>query len=315
MAGVSTVNPLGGTTWTAPIVVEGHEITDAASSFTANHRLVTPRAMEAMGIRLLRGRWFNDQDRLEAPNVAIVSGRMARKYWSSDEALGKRVRVNRPGAPWLEVVGVVSDVNDFTDRDGPRETWYLPYTQHAETPAASDVVLMIRSVNDPRSVEHSVRQRIHTTNPDVAVYDASALDSYYLDTLSHDRLMSVLMALLAGFGLLLGSLGIYGTLSFAVRERGREIGIRMALGATNQDILSLVMKHGLRLTLIAAACGLAFAWGMGRLLSSQLSEVNPGDPFVMACGAGLMLIVALLAMYFPARQASRLDPLSVLRRG
>ena len=89
MAGVSTVNPLGGTTWTAPIVVEGHEITDAASSFTANHRLVTPKAMEAMGIRLLRGRWFTDQDRLEAPNVAIVSGRMARKYWSGEEALEK----------------------------------------------------------------------------------------------------------------------------------------------------------------------------------------------------------------------------------
>jgi putative ABC transport system permease protein len=269
--------------------------------------------MEAMGIRLLRGRWFTEQDSMEAPNVAIVSRGMARKYWAGEEALGKRVRVNRPGTPWLEVVGVVSDVNDFTDRTGPRETWYLPYAQHAEMAAASDVVLMVRSVNDPRAVEHSVRQSIHTINPDVAVYDVSALDSYYLDTLSHDRLMSVLISVLAGFGLLLGSLGIYGTLSFAVRERGREIGVRMALGATNRDILGLVMKHGMRLTLIAAACGLAFAWGVGRLLSSQLSEVTPGDPFVMACGAGLTLIVALLAMYFPARQASRLDPLSAMR--
>jgi putative ABC transport system permease protein len=313
-AGISTVNPLGGTTWTAPIAIESREITDAATSYAVNHRLITPRSFEAMGIHLLQGRSFTEQDDPSAPGVAIVSRRMARKYWANGDALGKRVRVNRPGRPWLVVVGIVSDVNDSTDRAGPRETWYLPYAQNAETPAASDVVLMVRSIADPRGIEHGVEQSVHAVNKGLALYDTSAMDRYYLDTLSHQRLGSILISLLAGFGLLLGSLGIYGTLSFTVGERVREIGIRMALGAGRLEILKLVMKQGLRLSLIAAAMGLGAAWALGRLLSSQLSEVAAGDPLTLFGATALLLVVACFAIYLPARRAAGLDPSLALRR-
>ena len=254
-AGVSTVNPLGGTTWTAPIAIEGRETTSTDTTYMVNHRLITPRSLDAMGIRLLQGRILTDQDSETAPGVAVVSQRMARKYWQDGDALGKHVRVNRPGRPWLTVVGIVSDVRDSTDETGPNETWYLPYAQNAETPAAADVVLMVRTPGDPSDVERGVEQNIHAAVKDLALYDASVMDSYYLETLSQRRLVSMLISIVAGFGLLLGSLGIYGTISFAVGERIHEIGIRMALGANRLEVLRLVMLQGLRLVSIAAVDG------------------------------------------------------------
>ncbi len=313
-AGVSTVNPLGGTTWTSLIAIEGHEIDDPNTSFAVNHRLVSPGALEAMGVRLLRGRFFTTQDNQDTPGVALISQRMARKYWPTGDPLGKQVRVNRPGRPWLTIVGIVSDVSDWTDSAGPRETWYLPYAQNSDSSAASDMVLMVHTAGDPRAVEKAVEQNIHAVNKDLALYDASAMDSYYLDSISQQRLVSVLISLIAGFGLLLGSLGIYGTLSFAVGERVHEIGIRMALGADRKEILQLVMRQGLRLTLLASAMGLGAAWGIGRVLSSLLSEISVHDPFTLVVATFLLLAVASFATFLPARRAAALDPILALRR-
>ena len=312
-AGICTVNPLGGGTWTAPIAVEGYELLDRDASAVVNHRLVTPRLFEAMGIHLLKGRLFTLADGPSAPRVAIVSQRMAQKYWPEQSAIGKRVRSNRPGQPWMVVVGVVSDVNDSTDPFGPRETWYLPYSQHAATPAAADVVLMVRSIADPRGVEKAVEQSVQASNNDLALFDTASLDAYYLDTLSQQRLSSFLIAVLAAFGLLLGALGIYGTLAFSVSERVQEIGIRMALGSGRPQIVALIMRQGLRLSLIAAVFGLAAAWGMGQLLRSQLSEVRPADPGVILGSAALLLLVASIAIYAPAHRAAQLDPMAALR--
>jgi putative ABC transport system permease protein len=313
-AAVSTVNPLGGTTWTSPVAIEAHQISDRSTSYVANHRLITPRLFEAMGIRLIQGRLFTDDDGPSAPGVAIISWRMAQKYWPGNSAIGKRVRANRSDQPWLIVVGVVSDVVDSTDRLGPRETWYLPYAQNARTAAAADIILMVRSVLDPRGIEQTVERSVHSSHKDIALYDSAAMDLYYLDTLSQQRLGSILIAVLAGFGLLLGALGIYGTLSFSVGERVHEIGVRMALGSDRLGILGLIMKQGLRISLVATVLGLGAAWAMGRLLASQLSEVRPNDPITMFGAACLLLIVACVAIYVPARRAAALDPISALRR-
>ena len=313
-AAISTVNPIGGTTWTAPIAIEGYEPSDRNASVVVNHRLITPRLFKAMGIHLLRGRPFTEADGPSAPGVAIVSQRMAQRYWPGNDAIGKRVRSNHPGQPWMFVVGVASDVNDATDPFGPRETWYLPYAQHAATPAAADVVLMVRSFEDPRSVEKAVEQSVHAGNKDLALFDAASLDAYYLDTLAEQRLRSFLIAALAAFGLLLGALGIYGTLTFSVSERVQEIGIRMALGSGRAQILTLILRQGLRLSGIATLIGLAAGWGMGQLLRSQLSEVQPADPAIMIGSAVLLLLVACAAVYVPARRAAQLDPMTALRR-
>src|SRR5262249_40799244 len=148
----------------------------------------------------------------------------------------------------------------------------------------------------------------------LAIFEQSTLDGYYLQTLSRDRLSAVTTAVLAGFGLLLGALGIYGSLSLSVGERVREIGVRVALGAQPRQILALVMLQGALLCGIAVTLGLFAAWGMGRLLASQLSEVSPADPLALAGAAAVLLAVGTLAILVPAYRAARLDPLLALRQ-
>lgn len=312
VAAITTVNPLGGGDWTAPITVEGLEA--AAASNSVNHRLITPRLFDAMGIHVLQGRALNDYDTERSERVAVISRRMAQKYWAGQDALGKRVRVNQPGRPWVRVVGVVNDVEDSGDPGNPRETWYLPYAQNAEQSAALEIYLMVRSVGDVRGIVNPVEQSVYRADKNVAIFDVSAMDGYYLQTLSQQRLSSISIAALAAFGLLLGALGVYGTLSFAVGERVREIGIRIALGAERQDILRLMLKQGLKLCLVAVVLGCAAAWAVGRVLASQLSEISPTDPISILVAAALLMAVACAAIYVPARRAAGTDPILALRQ-
>ncbi len=312
-AAVITVNPLGGTTWTAPIVVEGQEPANPNQSYAVNHRLISPGLFETMGIRLLQGRMFTEADNASAPGVAIVSRAMAQRFWPKTDAIGKRVRVNRAGRPWLQVVGVVSDVEDFTDGAPSSGTWYLPYAQNAASPAAADVVLMVRTAGDPAAIEHAVEGAVHRVNKDLALYEAAPLDRYYSNSLSERRTASVLISSLAAFGLLLGALGVFGTLSLSVGERVREIGIRMVLGARGAEILVLIIGQGLRLVACASALGLGAAWALGRVLSNQLPGVHAANLTVLLWALIALVLAAGLAMYLPARRAARLEPLDALR--
>ncbi len=313
-AGITTSNPLGPGTWWAPVIIPGQEESTAGMSNLVNHRLVTSEFFRAMGIPLRRGRLFTEDDNENSAPVAVVSEKLAKKFWPGADAIGQRIRINRTGQPWITVVGVVADVYDFGEPGSPRETWYLPYAQFANTPAASFVFVMARSLGDPRSIERATEQAIWHVDHDLALFDNSTMDRDYLASLSQDRLSAIMISVLAGFGLLLGALGIYGTLSFAVGERVREIGIRMALGADRAEILRLMLKQGLRLSLVAAALGLAAAWAVGRVLASQLSEVSPADPLSIAGAAVLLLVVAAFATYLPARRAAGVDPIIALRQ-
>jgi putative ABC transport system permease protein len=314
-ASVTTANPLGPSTWLAPVVVPGQEGSTATAGMSnlVNHRLVTPEFFRAMGIALRRGRLFTEGDNENSAPVVVVSERLAKKFWPNTDAVGQRIRINRTGEQWITVVGVVGDVYDFGEPDSPRETWYLPYAQFANTPAASFVYLMVRSLGDPRSVTRATEQAVWRVDRDLALFDNSTMDRDYLESLSQDRLSAIMISVLAGFGLLLGALGVYGALSFAVGERVREIGIRMALGARRADVLRLMLKQGLTLWLAAAALGLGAAWAVGRLLASQLSEVSPADVLSIAGATVLLLVVAAFATYLPARRAMRVDPMVALR--
>jgi putative ABC transport system permease protein len=313
-AGITTVNPLGGGDWTAPISVEGLAATHAGASYSVNHRLITPGLLAAMGIQVFEGRALDEHDGEQSERVAIISQRMAQKYWPRQDALGKRVRVNQPGRPWLRVVGIVNDVEDSGDPGNPRETWYLPYAQNADQLAAQEIYLMVRSTGDVRNIINPVQQSVHRVDKNLAIFDVSAMDSYYRQTLSQQRLSSISIAALATFGLLLGALGIYGTITFAVGERVREIGIRIALGAERQDILRLMLKQGMQLCMLAVCLGCALAWAVGRVLASQLSEVSPTDPVSILIAAALLTAVAGAAIYVPARRAAGTDPVLALRQ-
>jgi putative ABC transport system permease protein len=310
-AGVTTVNPLGGGTWGSPVITE--DAHDPAAVFNVNYRLITPQLLETMGIPIVAGRGFNDQDRPDGVPVAVVSAQMARRFWPKEDALGQRLRIARAGTPWVTIVGVAGNVSDAHDPGVPAETWYLPFAQQAASPAAEHVHLMARSTADPLALVTAVEQAIWRVDKTLAPYNVSAMDRYYSASIGRERLGAGFMLGFAAFGLVLSALGVYGVMAFSVAQRKVEIGIRMALGGRPGDILPLVLRRGVLLIALGIGLGVAASAGLNRVLASILTEIGPLDSPVLAGAAGLILIAGVVAALVPALRAAHLDPVVAMK--
>ncbi len=313
IAGATTVNPLGGGDWSAPVTIERLGDGTVRDAYNVNHRLVSPELLQAMRIPLLRGRDFTWEDDEGRPGVAIVSDEMAQRFWPNQEPIGQRLRIARPNTPWLTVVGVVGNVSDARDPGDPPETWYLPYAQQAPTAAAETVHLMVRTAGDPVALVPEIKRAVARVDPTLATYGIVEMDAYFSLSLRRERIGASAMAAFAGFGLLLAGMGIYAIIAFAVLQRTQEIGLRMALGADRRTIVALVLNRGLRLGMMGMGIGAIGAMALNRVLVGLLPEITPLEPSVIGGAAVVLLTCTFTACYIPAWRAARLDPLAALR--
>jgi putative ABC transport system permease protein len=313
-AAVTTVNPLGGGTWGATVISEEAAARDPHAAFNVNDRLITPGLLETMGVTLLRGRAFTEQDRVGTAGVAIVSERMAARFWPNADAIGRRIRMARSPGEWLTVVGVAGNVADSHDPGVPIETWYRPYAQQADSAEAEKIYFMVRARSgDPLAPVPAIERAIWRVDKTLAPYHVSAMDAYYDMSIARERLGAAFMLALATFGLALAALGVYGVMAFSVGQRTAEIGVRIALGGSARDILPLVLRRGVGLVAAGISLGTVAAVVLNRVLASLLTEVGTLDGAVLCGAAALIALAAVAACVAPALAAARLDPVAALK--
>ena len=272
---------------------------------------VGPDYFKTLRVPLLRGRTFNEQDRVGAKLVAIINESTARKFWPDQDPIGKEIWL---GIGWErneygEIIGIVGDVKYGKVEEGFKPQVYLPYTQPTE-PAS---FVMVRTANDPTQIVSAVRREILSLDKNVPIFDVRTMEDRSADATSRTRFSALLLGIFSSLALVLASVGIYGVMSYAVSGRTREIGVRMALGAQPWNVLSLVMRDGIMVTVAGVALGLAGAFAATRVLGSQLYGVATTDAVTFASVSLFLAAVSLLASYFPARRAMKVDPMVALR--
>ena len=308
-AGVVSQLPLGGNLDRYGVHVEGKSLPNPEEDPSADRYSITPGYLRAMRIPLLRGREFDARDVVSSPPVAVVNESMAREFWPGEDPVGKRFRMGDTKGPWKTVVGVVGDVL-HKGLDAPHTIQvYLPNTQFTD----SMVILAVRTANDPVSLAAAVRSEISSLDPQVPVSEVATMEEVVSLSVANQRFGTLLSLLFGAIALLLTAVGIYGVISYGVAQRTHEIGIRLALGATRREVLSLLVGEAMKPALLGAALGLSAAFGLTRLLSRLLYDVKPTDPLVFSAVLLLLIAVALLASYIPARRATRVDPMVALR--
>ena len=279
----------------------------------ALHRQVSADYFTTMGIPLREGRYLDTRDDQNSQRVLIVNETMARKYWPTESAMGKRIKFGEDDAPWITIVGVVADVRQMGMDQPVKGEMYLPYRQVTMFPFYKPRDLVIRTARDPLQLVAAVRREVHAVDADQPVSNIATLDELLNQGTQRRRVGMMLLVAFAALSLLLAVMGIYAVLAFFVTQHRPEIGVRVALGAQRRDILGLVLKKGMGLALTGVAIGLAVAFSLTRLMASLLFGVSASDPTTFVAFALILTGVALLACYIPARRATKVDPLLALR--
>jgi putative ABC transport system permease protein len=317
-AGVIDALPLNGDGGShQPFSIEGRPVLPMADQPEIDVRLISPGYLPAMHVPLIRGRDLEDFDAAGRPGAALISESLARRFWPNEDPIGKHLTLTFFPDVDRQVVGIVGNVKlDSLDETRPVDTIYVALAQlsvpKGSTWESFGLTLAARATSDPHGVVSAVTDAVHQVGPDIPVLKVLSMDEVIAQSVSPQRFNLLLLSSFAGLALLLAGVGIYGVLSYTVRRRVREIGIRMALGATDCDVLKLVVSDGMKPILVGVAIGLAAALALSRLIASLIFGVRPTDPLTFAAVSVLLVAVGILANIVPAYRATRIEPVRTL---
>jgi predicted permease len=300
--------PLTGGQAPAPVAVQGTSLPPLSERPNANRHLVSPRYFQTLGIPIRAGRDFDERDSARVPHVVIVNETFARRHFPGVDPLGRTLITGMAQLP-SRVVGVVADVRSANLGTPPEADYFLPALQRPET----FTNVLVRTKGNPAAMAPLVRDVLRSVDPDLPLLQPQALSTLIAQTVADRKLALVLLGSFAALALLLASLGVYSVMAHLVAFRTSEIGIRMALGATPGAVMRMVLGHSSRLTLVGIVIGVAGGLAVSRLMQQVLFEVNPADPLIYLAVSGTLLLVAECASWFPARRATRIDPVVALR--
>ena len=305
-AGLTDVLPLGQQNDREYFTIENRPL-PPGQELVADFRRISPRYLSTMGIALLRGRLLSGRDVRDAPPVILIDETLARQYWPNENPIGRRMRL---WGDFREIVGIVGQVHHYGLEKQPEPTIYAPFEQMTDKAMA----LAVRTTMDTQAAVKAVKQAVWSVDRGQPVFQIRSMDDYLSLAGTAPRLSTALLLVFAGISMLLAALGIHGVVSYGVAQRTREFGLRMALGSTAGQVKALVVLSGIRTALIGLAAGMAGAAALASALRALLYGVAPLDPGVMAGVAALLLTVALIANYIPARRATHIDPMEALHQ-
>jgi putative ABC transport system permease protein len=314
--GLTSVMPFGGSWTTGSFEIEGYQVPENQPGPWGDIRMVSPDFFETLRIPVMRGRVLNEQDRENAPNVAVIDEEFVRRYYPKENPIGKRFTFGPPDSvadttarEWIEIVGVVGHTKHEGLDAEARVQLYLPVAQVSR----QFMAVAVRTAGDPERYVNQMREAVRSVDPELPISNVKTMEELIEQSVGQRKLSMMLLSLFSGIALVLASIGIYGVMSYSVTQRSRELGVRIALGARQSDVLRLVLRQGMSLALIGIAIGVGAALLLTRLIQSQLFGVRASDPLTFVAVAVLLGATALIANLVPALRAMRVDPAVVLR--
>jgi putative ABC transport system permease protein len=307
-AGATTTLPFVGDNLNG-FVIEGRAALAPNEVPSANYYAVSPDYFRALGIPLLQGRYFTDRDASDAPHVVVINETLARRYFPNENPVGRRMRITDRTTTMREIVGVVGDVRQYGMEGAQTAQMHEPYLQNP----LNFITLAVRTTGDPVSLAGAVRKQVFAVDQDQPVSNVKTMEQIISDSVAPRRLTMMLLGVFAAVALLLAAVGIYGLMSHAVGQRKHEIGVRLALGGRPRDVFKLVMGQGLMLALVGVVVGLAASFALTRVMTRLLYGVSARDLLTFGLVSLLLIAVAWLASYIPARRAAKVEPMEALR--
>jgi predicted permease len=312
-AGIGSDLPWTGYDDNSSFSIEGKQA-PPHEDFHARYHMAGPDYFRALGTPLLRGRFFTDADKKDAPNVILINHVMAERYWPGEDAVGKRITFEdhpKNDKDWLRVVGVVGDVKDQPNSRGAEPAfWWSAYQVANPFP---DALVVVRADADPQLLVDAMRNQVAKLDPALAVADIRSMDKIVTASVSTPRFAFLLVGLFGALAIVLAAIGTYGVIAYSVTQRTSEFGLRMALGARRFDVLRLVLLQAGKLILAGTATGVLLALILARGLKSLIYEVSPADPLTFTAIGFAVLAIAIVACYIPAQKATKADPMGALR--